>query len=118
MTEPAGHFSVLGLGLLVGPWVLLGGVLPGGRVLAVIVGDGLECGVGTEPQLRSSATTSATTTRTTPTEVLHTRTLHPCPGAQPPPPELGDHRQRAQPLLQHPDHRDLRPLPPAATASP
>ena len=28
-----------------------------------------------------------------------------------PTPELRDHRQRPQPLFQHPDHRDLRPRP-------
>ena len=35
-----------------------------------------------------------------------------------PAPELRDHRQRPQPLFQHPDHRDLRPRPPAPPASP
>jgi len=35
-----------------------------------------------------------------------------------PPPELCHHRQCAQPLLQHPDHRDLRPCPAPPAASP
>ena len=35
-----------------------------------------------------------------------------------PAPELRDHRQRPQPLFQHPDHRDLRPRPPTPPASP
>ena len=35
-----------------------------------------------------------------------------------PPPELRHHRQRAQPLLQHPDHRDLRPRPAPPASSP
>ena len=35
-----------------------------------------------------------------------------------PPPELRHHRQRTQALLQHPDHRDLRPCPAPPAASP